>query len=121
MTRLDNFNFAGSLLTIPQISFLNEHWDMVLSSAFAVSLLCLLEGLSIGKSLAARSGARINTNQETMSIGFGNLGCAFFAGMPASGSLTRSTLNVQSGAKTSVSNLVAGVLILLSSLLYWVS
>ena len=32
--------------------------------------------------------------------------------MPASGSLTRSSLNVQSGAKTGVSNLLAGILIL---------
>ena len=41
----------------------------------------------------------------------------FFSGMPASGSLTRSTLNVQSGARTSVANLVAGGLIILGSML----
>ncbi len=115
--RLESFNWAGSFFSFPKPTTFTSHWETILSSAFAISLLCLLEGLSIGKSLAARAGSRINTNQETMSIGFGNLGCAFFSGMPASGSLTRSTLNVQSGAHTSVANLVAGGLILLGSLL----
>ncbi len=117
VTCLDSFNLAGSFLTIPKVSTFANQWETILSAAFAVSLLCLLEGLSIGKSLAARAGSRINTNQETMSIGLGNLGCALLSGMPASGSLTRSTLNVESGATTSVANLVAGVFILFGSLL----
>lgn len=115
ITKLDNFDLAGSFLTFPGTSNFTNHWETILSAAFAVSLLCLLEGLSIGKSLAARAGSRLDSNQEAMSIGFGNLGCAFFSGMPASGSLTRSTLNVQSGARTSVANLVAGGLIILVS------
>ena len=86
--------------------------DIILWASVAISLLCLLEGLSIGKSLAARDGKRIETNQETFSIGMGNIGCSLFSGMPASGSLTRSTLNIQSGAKTGVSNLLAGFLVL---------
>ena len=113
---MDSFSLAGSFFEVPQVSTLAAQWETILASAFAVSLLCLLEGLSIGKSLAARAGARIDTNRETMSIGLGNFGCAFLSGMPASGSLTRSTLNVESGANTSVANLVAGVLILLGSM-----
>ena len=116
VTCLDSFSLAGSFFGVPQVSTLANQWETILSSAFAVSLLCLLEGLSIGKSLAARAGSRIDTNRETMSIGLSNFGCAFFSGMPASGSLTRSTLNVESGANTSVANLVAGVLILLGSM-----
>ena len=117
ITKLESFDSAASLLTFPDHSLFLTHWESILSAAFAVSLLCLLEGLSIGKSLAARAGSRIESNQETMSIGFGNLACAIFSGMPASGSLTRSTLNVQSGARTSVANLVAGGLIILGSML----
>lgn len=116
VTRLESFKLQGAYLSYPQFKELSLHWKTIFSSAFAVALLCLLEGLSIGKSLAARAGSRIDSNQETISIGFANLGCAVFAGMPASGSLTRSTLSVQSGAKTSVANLFAGFLILLGSL-----
>jgi SulP family sulfate permease len=71
-----------------------------------------LEGISIGKSLAARAGERLHANQETFAIGAGNLACAFFSGMPASGSLTRSTVNTQSGARSQVSMLFAGLIVL---------
>lgn len=81
------------------------------SAAVAIALLCILEGTAIGKSLAARSGSRLDTNQEIFSMGMANVGCAFFSGMPASGSLTRSVLAVESGARTPLSSLYCGLLV----------
>ena len=52
--------------------------------------------LSIGKSSRQDKEHEL-MNQETI-FGIGNLACAAFSGMPASGSLTRSSLNVNSGA-----------------------
>ena len=43
----------------------------------------------------------------------GNLGCGLFSGMPASGSLTRSTLSVASGANSNAANLLTGLIILI--------
>ena len=86
--------------------------SMLLPPAIAVALLCVLEGNSIGKSLAAREGARLNSNQEMFSAGMANLGCALFSGMAASGSLTRSQLNANSDAHTPLSSFMAGLLIL---------
>ena len=116
-TTLDAFAIGKNLISPPQWELGLTYWNVILSTSFAVCLLCLLEGLSIGKSLSARAGARIDTNQETFSIGFGNVGCALFSGMPASGSLTRSTLNVDSGALSNVANLITGVLIIIGLLL----
>ncbi len=116
-TTLDAFAIGKNLISLPQWELGISYWNVILSTSFAVSLLCLLEGLSIGKSLSARAGARIDTNQETFSIGMGNVGCALFSGMPASGSLTRSTLNVDSGALTNVANLITGAVIILGLLL----
>ena len=113
LSYLDSFESTRSFLVIPSLQTFGSHWETILWSASAVSLLCLLEGISIGKSLAARAGERIDSNQETFSIGISNIGCSVLSGMPASGSLTRSSLNVQSGAKTGVSNLLAGSFILL--------
>ena len=62
ITKLESFDSAASLLTFPEYSLFLTHWESILSAAFAVSLLCLLEGLSIGKSLAARAGSRIESN-----------------------------------------------------------
>jgi len=109
--RLESFSIGKDLLMLPSFDLLMEHGSLILSTSLAVCLLCLLEGLSIGKSLSARAGGRIDSNQETFAIGMGNLGCSLFSGMPASGSLTRSTLSVASGARTNLANLITGLVI----------
>ena len=85
------------------------------SPALAIALLCLLEGISIGKSLAARTGARLDANQAMFSIGMANIGCAFFSGMPASGSLTRSSLSASSGGRTVLASYISGVVVFIGA------
>ncbi|MGK0176997.1 MAG: SulP family sulfate permease [Lentimonas sp.] len=96
-------------------SFSLEHIQLLISPAIAIALLCILEGISIGKSLAAKTGSRLDTNQEMFAIGMANIGCAFFSGMPASGSLTRSSLSVSSGARTVLASLISGLAILVGA------
>ena len=95
-------------------------WDAIqtlASTAVAIALLCIIEGISIGKSLAAKTGSRLDSNQAMFSIGMANIGCAFFSGMPASGSLTRSTLCIKSGAQSVVSSFISGLIIVIAALL----
>lgn len=110
---LKSFDSSIGIFSAFELNIVSQNVSTILWASVAVSLLCLLEGLSIGKSLAARAGKRIETNQETFAIGMGNFGCSLLSGMPASGSLTRSSLNIQSGAKTSFSNLLAGIFVLI--------
>ena len=95
-----------------------ELFSQLASPAFAIAFLCILESASIAKTLAARSGDRFNPNQQMYSLGMANLANAFAGGMPASGSLTRSTLNWASGARTGVSSIFSGVLLLLGLLVF---
>ncbi len=95
-------------LTVPSINFGDV--QLLMSAALAVALLCALEGISIGKSMAARSGERLDVNQEMFSIGTANLGCSLFSGMPSSGSLTRSMLGWVSQARTPLAGFYSGVL-----------
>ena len=79
-------------------------------SALVIAFLCILEGASIGKSLAARSGKRLDTNQEMLGMGIANIACAFSGGMPASGSLSRSSLNHSSNAASPFSSMISGLI-----------
>ncbi|AWT58975.1 MAG: putative sulfate transporter [Candidatus Moanabacter tarae] len=79
-------------------------------SALVIAFLCILEGASIGKSLAARSGKRFNTNQEMLGMGIANIACSFSGGMPASGSLSRSSLNYNSNATSPFSSIISGLI-----------
>lgn len=98
-------------------SFRFDDFKMLASPALAIALLCILEGISIGKSLAAKTGARLDTNQAMFSIGMANIGCAFFSGMPASGSLTRSSLSTFSGGQTVLASYISGVIVFIGAFL----
>ncbi len=93
-------------LTLPP---LDPAWiSQLAGTALIIAFLCILEGTSIGKLLAAQSGQRLDANQEMFGMGMANIACAFFSGMPASGSLSRSKLNAASGAATGLASLLCG-------------
>ena len=81
----------------------------LLSIAFATAFLASLENTLMAKTLASKTGDRPDVNQDMLAVGMANLVTAFAGGMPASGSLTRSTLNHDSGARTRFSSLLAGL------------
>lgn len=81
--------------------------------ALSIAFLSGLENSVMAKTLASRSGDRPDLNQDMLGVGLSNVACAFFSGMPASGSPTRSALNYASGAKGRLSSIISGLLCLL--------
>ena len=110
---LSEINASDWSLQVPSLSLTDI--QLLASPALAIALLCILEGLSIGKSLAAKTGARLNGNQAMFSIGMANIGCAIFSGMPASGSLTRSSLSATSGGRSVLSSYISGVIVFIGA------
>lgn len=72
----------------------------LLPVGFAIALLGVIEAASASKSIAASSGQRLSMNQEILGLGLGNMFSAFIGAMPLSGSLSRSTVNYENGAKS---------------------
>lgn len=107
--RLSGIDPSIDLLELPLPTLADL--SLLASPALAIALLCIIEGISIGKSLAAKTGARLDTNQAVYSIGMANIACSIFQGMPASGSLTRSTLCAESDGKTPLASLYCGIII----------
>ncbi|MBF0254861.1 MAG: SulP family inorganic anion transporter [Gammaproteobacteria bacterium] len=99
-------------LSAPSLTL--ENIKNLAPSALAVTLFALTEAVSIGRSLAARSGDyRINGNQEFIAQGLSNIAGSFFSGYVATGSFNRSGLNFQAGAKTPLAAIFAGLLLML--------
>lgn len=90
----------------------------LLGVAVAIAFLASLENTVMAKSLASRTGSRTEINQDMMAVGMSNLACAFTAAMPASGSLTRSALNYESGARSGVSSILSGIFCLIALFLF---
>lgn len=89
-------------ITIPNFDIISVRSAAL--SALAIALLATIEAVSIGKSLASARADRFAVNQEIFALGAANLACAFTSSTVASGSLTRSTVSVFSGAKTTIFN-----------------
>ena len=99
MPRLPNLLRAGIFNDI----------SALLGVALAIAFLATLENTLMAKALASRSGDHADVNQDMFSVGMANIASAIAGGMPASGSLTRSTLNFESGARTRFASLFSGV------------
>ncbi len=69
-------------------------------SALAIALLGLLEAISMAKAIAAVTRQKLDLNQQCFSEGYANIAASFFGAMPGSGSLTRSAINQQAGARS---------------------
>jgi SulP family sulfate permease len=89
---------------------LDAVWIRELStSALAIALLGLLEAISMAKAIAAVTHQRLDLNQQCLSEAVANVVGSFFQSMPGSGSLTRSAINQQAGARTQWSGVVSAI------------
>jgi MFS superfamily sulfate permease-like transporter len=96
----------------------------LLPIAAIISLLGFMEAISIAKAMAAKTGQRLDANQELIGQGIANIMGAFTRSFPVSGSFSRSAVNIQSGALTGLSSVVTSitvaiVLLFFTPLLYY--
>ncbi|WP_193214177.1 SulP family inorganic anion transporter [Luteolibacter marinus] len=94
-----------------------EDISALLGVSLAVAFLACLENSLMAKTIASRSGDRADVNQDMFAVGAANFASAIAGGMPASGSLLRSTLNFTSGARTRMSSMYSGTLVLAAAML----
>ena len=84
-----------------------------MSAAFAVNILTLTEAVSIARSIATKSGQRIDGNQEFIGQGLSNILGGFFSGYASSGSFNRSGVNFEAGAQTPLAAVFSAFFLLL--------
>jgi sulfate permease, SulP family len=102
----------------PQFPTIDSAWIRTYaSSALAIGLLGLLEAISMAKAIAAVTRQKLDLNQQCMSEGLANLAGSFFSCMPGSGSLTRSAINQQAGARTQWAGVISAAAVALTVIL----
>ena len=69
--------------------------------------------MAIGRSIAVKTGQRINSNQEFVGQGLSNIVGSFFSSYAGAGSFTRSGINYSAGAKTPLAAVFAAVFLML--------
>ena len=106
---------------LPQFEAPMWDWNLVRQlapSAVAVGMLGLLEAIAMAKSIAAKTGQKLDINQQCLSEGVANLTGSFFQCFPGSGSLTRSYINHQAGAATQWSGVICAAMVAMTILAF---
>ncbi|TNF88473.1 MAG: sulfate permease [Gammaproteobacteria bacterium] len=108
--------------TLPPLSMpIVNDWVLLrdlFSAALAISLLGLLEAVSIARAIASQTRQRLDGNQEFVGQGLSNVSAAFFSAYPGSGSFTRSAVNHRAGAVTPLSGVYGGIVVAVTVLLF---
>ena len=104
---------------LPALSFPSISWGLLgslLSTAIVIALVGFTEAISIAKAMAAKTRDRIDPDQELIGQGLANLAGAMTQAFPTSGSFSRSAVNLNAGARTGLSSVFSGLIVLLTLL-----
>jgi len=97
-------------LSLP--SFDPAVWRTLAPAALALTALALAQAVSVARAVAAKSGQRIDGNQEFVGQGLSNIAAAFASGFPSSGSFNRIWVNYKAGARTPLAAVFAAFFLL---------
>ena len=89
----------------------------LLPGALAIVVLGYTKSMGALKRAAEHSGEQIDPDRELLAIGASNIGAGLGGGYAVAGSLTGTAVNIDSGGKSQISNLFAGILSLFTILL----
>ncbi|XIN34981.1 SulP family inorganic anion transporter [Enterococcus faecium] len=86
--------------------------------AISIALLGMIESLLCGASAGRMANKPLDSNQELMAQGIGNLLLPFFGGIPATAAIARTSVAIKSGAQTRLAGMIHAVVLLLSMLVF---
>ena len=109
-TLLPENSLKLSVLTFSNISHL-------IMPAFSIAALGMIESLLCGASAGQMTGTRLDSNQELIAQGVGNMLLPFFGGIPATAAIARTSVAVRSGAQTRLTGVFHSVGLLISMFL----
>ena len=85
----------------------------VLTGGFTVALVSFADTSVLSRAYAARTGARVDPNQEMVGLGAANLAAGFFQGFPISSSSSRTPVAEAAGARTQLTGVVGALTVAL--------
>lgn len=89
----------------------------LLPITFTLVMVGYLETISIGKSMEAKQEEySIRPNQELIALGLSNIVGSLFKAFPIASSFSRSAINQESGAKTSMASLISVIMVVFTLL-----
>lgn len=100
---------------VPEMSY--ETMVALIPSVLTVTFIGYVGSIGIAKSMQMKNRDHvIRPNQELFALGIAKVIGAFFQAIPSSGSYSRTAINDEAGGKTTVSSIIAAIMVLFSLL-----
>ncbi len=101
-------------VAVPHVDLLVDHASTVLLAAFALVMIGFSQTAGDARAFAAKHRYQVDIDQESVAQAAANIGAGLVHGMPVSTSLSASSLNDRTGARTGLASLSSGVVVLLA-------
>lgn len=108
-------------LGFPPLSFPHWNWELVMTllpGASMIAMISFVESLSIAQATALQQRSNLNSNQELIALGVANISAGISSAFPVTGSLSRTVVNADAGAKTPLAGVLSSLLIVVVSLFF---
>ena len=105
----------------PPLSMPYWNLDLVITlfpGAAMIAMISFVESLSIAQATALQQRSHLNSNQELVALGLSNLSAGLSSAFPVTGSLSRTVVNADAGAKTPLAGVISSLLIVVVSLYF---
>lgn len=92
--------------------------QQLLPSAFMIAMISFVESLAIAQATALQKRDDLNSNQELIALGLANIVAGVNSGFAVSGSLSRTVVNADAGAKTPIAGVLSSLFMIAVSLYF---
>ena len=109
-----------TLISSDRLTFAAFHLDSlkeVMVPAISIALLGMVESLLCGASAGRMANKPLDSNQELVAQGIGNLILPFFGGIPATAAIARTSVAIKSGAQTRLAGIIHALVLFLSMII----
>ncbi len=103
-------------IVLPNFSYIADHLADVITAALALLMIGFSQTAGDARSFAAKHRYQVDVNQESLAQGVANVGSGLLQAIPVSTSLSASSLNNETGAKTPLASLTTGAIVVLTML-----
>lgn len=110
-TLYPNITSAPPSFAVPEGLFTLDTVVAMLPDAITIAVLAGVESLLSCVVADGMIGAKHNSNMELVAQGIGNIGSAFFGGIPATGAIARTAANIKNEGRTPISGMVHAIVL----------
>ena len=110
-----------SLLTGERLHIATLNFSLIKQLFFpavSIAMLGMIESLLCGASAGRMTGKDLDSNQELIAQGIGNMILPFFGGIPATAAIARTSVAIKSGAQTRLAGIFHALFLFLSMIIF---